>query len=1064
MNPLLGGGGAGRQRFPLPHGIGYPGRVSSASHRPPRGAAPLHSRVPALPCALALLLAVSAHADIGGRPSAVHAVTGARIVMAPDVEPIEGTIVLRDGRIEVVGADVDIPPDAVVHDRTGRTLYPGLVEPYLRLAATADSAAARDSAGTVHENPRVRSHVRAVESLPLAKELLEELRGAGFTVAFAAPGSGNLRGTGVIVSLTDDPADAVVVPDAAHVVSLERTESGYPGSLMGAIALVRQTFHDVAWHRDAWAAWTARPDESERPTENRSLRALEPALDGRLPVFFEAEDLRVHPRALAIAAEFALRPVIVSGGSDEYRRPDLVRSWLEEGRASLVLAVDYPRPPEWSDDDGAVAVELGDLVHWERAPTNPRVLESAGVRFAVTTQGLEKREHVLARLRTAIRLGLSESAALASLTTEPARVLGIEERVGTLEAGKAANLVVATGGLFELGTEIEEVWIDGVRFGDDPKRATESDLRGTWELAVGPGDGARSFRVELSRGKDALEGKTAPPERESGGDEEGGKDEGVELAAVELARGTLRFEHEGESFELRLDGKLLRGVARRGDAGQPVVGKRVRTPLDEPDDLWVVRSEAAPPWPPEADPSAAPRAVVVRNATIWTCGPAGRLAGSDLLVVDGEIRGVGAGLSAPADALVVDGTGLHVTPGLIDCHSHSSVSGPVNECTNSSTAEVRIGDVVNPRSRNIYRELAGGLTISNLLHGSCNAIGGQNAVIKLKWGRPASELLFGQAPPGIKFALGENVKQSNWGDEFTTRYPQTRMGVEQFYRDRFFAAEDYRREWDEWRRGKKKKAAPPRRDLGLDALVEVLDGDRLVHCHSYRSDEIIMMMRVAEDFGFRVATFQHVLEGYKCADEMAVHGAGASSFSDWWSYKYEVVDAIPYSGAIMWERGVNVSYNSDSSDVSRRMNLEGAKAAKYGGVPAEEAFDFVTRNPAIQLGIDRWVGSLEPGKHGDFVIWSDDPLSDRAICLETWIEGVRYFSREQDLSARPGMEELRAELLAKAGALRRIHELDTAYNDDEGSWPGRSAFGRKQGESAESERGVCGDHDEVESW
>jgi N-acetylglucosamine-6-phosphate deacetylase len=389
------------------------------------------------------------------------------------------------------------------------------------------------------------------------------------------------------------------------------------------------------------------------------------------------------------------------------------------------------------------------------------------------------------------------------------------------------------------------------------------------------------------------------------------------------------------------------------------------------------------------------------------------------------------------------------------------VSGPVNECTNSSTSEVRIADVINPRSPAIYRELAGGLTISNLLHGSCNAIGGQNAVIKLKWGQPADELLFVQAPLGIKFALGENVKQSNWGGENTTRYPQTRMGVEQFYRDRFFAAEDYRREWNEWER--KKKGAPPRRDLQLDALVEILDGERLVHCHSYRSDEIIMLMRVAEDFGFRIQTFQHVLEGYKCADELAAHGAGASSFSDWWSYKYEVVEAIPYSGAIMWERGVNVSYNSDSWEVSRRMNLEGAKAAKWGGVPAEEALNFVVRNPAIQLGIDEWVGTLEPGKHGDFVVWSDDPLSDQAVCLETWIEGVRRFSREEDLAAREAAMELRDKLLAKAGALNRIHEL-TPGEADKGSWPAWSAFGRKQGESGQAERGGCVDHAGLEGW
>ncbi len=314
----------------------------------------------------------------------------------------------------------------------------------------------------------------------------------------------------------------------------------------------------------------------------------------------------------------------------------------------------------------------------------------------------------------------------------------------------------------------------------------------------------------------------------------------------------------------------------------------------------------------------------------------------------------------------------------MDCHSHTAISKGVNEGSHAVTCEVRIGDVLDPTDVSMYRQLAGGVTAANLLHGSANPMGGQNQVIKFRWGALPEELKFADAMPGVKFALGENVKQSNWGDKFKTRYPQTRMGVEQLIRDRFRAAQEYDAAM------KKKEGLPPRRDLQLEALAEILNGKRLIHCHSYRQDEVLMLLRLAGEFKIKIGTLQHILEGYKVADEIAAHGAGASSFADWWAYKFETYDAIPDNPAMMHGRSVLTSVNSDSDDLARRLNTEAGKSIKYGGLSPEEALKLVTIYPAKQLQIDARTGSLEPGKDADFVIWSGQPafqLLDREADL-----------------------------------------------------------------------------------
>jgi imidazolonepropionase-like amidohydrolase len=424
---------------------------------------------------------------------------------------------------------------------------------------------------------------------------------------------------------------------------------------------------------------------------------------------------------------------------------------------------------------------------------------------------------------------------------------------------------------------------------------------------------------------------------------------------------------------------------------------------------------AVPPDPRRSEPFR-PDTVVVQRATVWTQGPQGVLEDADLVVRGGKVAAVGRGLAVPAGAVVVDGRGKHVTPGLVDCHSHTALRGGVNEGSDTITAEVRVADVIDPRDEDLYRELAGGLTTAHLLHGSANAIGGQDAVIKLHPYRRPQDLQVAGAWPGIKFALGENPKRSNFRDpEVPARYPSTRMGVMEAIRVAFAEARDQDRRWVEWRSLSKREQAkrvPPRRDLRLEALAEVLRGERRVHSHAYRQDEMLALLRLAETYGVKVATFQHALEAYKIGDEIARHGAGASIFTDWWAYKAEAYDAIPYNGALLHARGVNVSFNSDSDELARRLNLEAAKAVKYGGLGETDALDFVTRNPARQLGLEGRIGSLEPGKDADFVLWSGHPLSVYSKAEQTWVDGVREFDLAADRERREGIEAERTRHLA----------------------------------------------------
>ena len=409
--------------------------------------------------------------------------------------------------------------------------------------------------------------------------------------------------------------------------------------------------------------------------------------------------------------------------------------------------------------------------------------------------------------------------------------------------------------------------------------------------------------------------------------------------------------------------------------------------------------------------------IFIDNATILTVSH-GTIEHGSILIRDGKIAQVGTGLKAPSGATVIDATGEYVMPGIIDCHSHIAIDGGVNEGGTSVSSMARIPDVLNPDDVNIFRDLAGGVTAANILHGSANSIGGQTIVIKLRWGKPASELPFEGALPGIKFALGENPKESNFnpGPGVPRRYPATRLGVEETIRQAFIAAQEYKKEWDDYNKrvaAGEQNLMLPRRDEQLEPLVEVLEGKRYVHAHSYRADEILMLLRVAKEFGFQVRTFQHVLEGYKVADELAASGAGGSTFSDWWAYKMEAYDAIPYNAALLTRRGVVVSVNSDDAEEARHLNQEAAKSMKYGGLSADEALKLITLNPAIQLGIDKRVGTIDEGKDADLAIFNHDPLSVYAVVQKTLIDGQVYFDRQAEIAGRAALEKEKQALLEK---------------------------------------------------
>jgi imidazolonepropionase-like amidohydrolase len=419
-----------------------------------------------------------------------------------------------------------------------------------------------------------------------------------------------------------------------------------------------------------------------------------------------------------------------------------------------------------------------------------------------------------------------------------------------------------------------------------------------------------------------------------------------------------------------------------------------------------------------AEGGGATSVTVIRNATILTITN-GTIEHGSVVIRGSKIAAVGpdSSISVPSGAKVIDAAGKYVMPGIIDTHSHTSIEGSVNELSLPNTGMVRIADVITNEDVNVYRELAGGTTAALMLHGSANPIGGQSQIVKWKWGHPVSEWPIADAPRTIKFALGENPKSSNFRPPpgVQPQYPATRMGVEEVIRQSFTDAKDYMAKWDEYnaRKAKGENPIPPRKDILMETMSDILRGKIDVHSHCYRSDEILMLLNLSDELGFKVRELQHVLEGYKVAKEIAAHGVTGGTFIDWWGYKAEAYDAIPYNIALMEKAGVIASVNSDSDELARRLNQDAAKAMKYGGMSEEEALKLCTINPAKQLRLDHRMGSIEVGKDADVVIWTGHPLSTYSRVETTFVDGEPLFDRAADLAHREAMAKEKKDRLKK---------------------------------------------------
>ena len=909
--------------------------------------------------------------------------TGATIHMNPLQKLDNGMLLIENGKIKAVGTALSIPQNAVVIDFKGKHLYPSFVELHsdFGIPALKSKSSGRRSVQYnanrkgYYWNDHIIPDYNSSTDFKYDSKKAKELRAAGFGVVNTHRKEGIHRGSSVLVALNDvqDNGYRMIEDRAAQHLSFKKSNTSgqyYPGSIMGAMALIRQVYHDAAWYSNGGAK-----------NKDLALEALNK--NQKLPSIFETSNKLDVARAAKIGNEFGKKYIIKAHGT-EYEQ----LSTLKKFKPTLLVPVNFPAAFDVDDPFLAQKISLNKMRYWNQAPANPKAIAAAGIKFAFTSSDLKSVKDFLPNIRKAVQYGLSPERALAALTTIPAQLINQKGRVGELKKGAYANLLVTDGPLFEKKTKIHENWVQGQQHIIQASAKTTID--GSYALNIKK----ETYELTLSKSATKISAKTVQNSttlkteaRYNNGWLTLRISDSIKTKFAQLKSkisDQSSFVGDGTFF----DGSAVNWTAKKTEDSKPKKDKKNKEVLQKILPITYPNNGFGFKTLPTSEN------VLFTNVTVWTNEADGILENASVWVVNGKIKAVGT-IDEASGARVIDGTDKHLTSGIIDEHSHIGASS-INEGGQNSSAEVTIEDVINPDDINLYRNLSGGVTTLQILHGSANPIGGRSAIIKPKWGAGTDELLYPNADPYIKFALGENVKQSNW--QSYGRFPQTRMGVEQVFTDYFQRAKEYKAAWKAYNALSKKiktKTAAPRYDLEMETMVDILDGKRFISCHSYVQSEINMLLKVADRFGVRINTFTHILEGYKVADKMKEHGVGGSTFSDWWAYKFEVNDAIPYNGAIMHSQGVTVAFNSDDSEMSRRLNQEAAKAVKYGGVSEEDAWKFVTLNPAKLLHIDDEVGSVKVGKSADLVLWSDHPMSIYAVVEKTMIDGVIYFDLDR---------------------------------------------------------------------
>ncbi|MEO7802641.1 MAG: amidohydrolase family protein [Ginsengibacter sp.] len=993
-----------------------------------------------------------------------YAFTNATIVKDINTTLTNATLVFSNKKITAVGNSVTVPKEAIVIDCKGKYIYPSFIDIYSDYGIAAAAKTTTTSSSNISQlatsnngaygwNPAIRANVNAVELFNTDESKTGSYREAGFGTVLTHQKDGIARGTAALVTLANLAENFVVIKDKAsanYSFSKGSSTQPYPQSIMGSIALLRQTYIDAEWYKN-------KPAEEGT---NLSLQAWNN--NQNLPQIFEANDKWNDLRADRVGDEAGVQ-YIIKGGGNEYQRLKEIAAT----KATFILPLNFPQAIDVDDPNDARYVTLTDMKHWEMAPGNAAAFEKANIPFCLTTADLNDTKLFLANLRKAINAGLSDKKALEALTKTPASALKVYDIVGSLDVGKLANFLITSGPLFNEKTMIIQNWIQGEKY--TIKDDAVNNIAGTYALEIISGSGTINYTLVVNSSSDvkvisrdtlatkfSFDGKLVKinfspvtlsknrPAADSAKAVDSLKSKARPVPIDSATMGTTPNPNEinppddqkpvDETKSLLPGGKTLpstnigpsirlsgvnNGNVWQGNgtdtAGNAVwwsatLIKAIPLKVDSIKKKEVLKTgNVTYPFNGYGwEQMPAQENILIKNATVWTNEKENKLLNTDVLISKGKITQIGKNLSS-SNAKVIDGTGKHLTPGIIDEHSHIAASS-INEGGQSVTSEVRIGDNLNPDDINIYRQLSGGVTTSHILHGSANTIGGQTQLIKLRWGADDDQLKFANADPFIKFALGENVKRTTRANN--TRFPDTRMGVEEVLMDAFTRAKDYMKA-REAALNRKNKNVAFRRDLELDALAEILNKKRFITCHSYVQSEITSAMRVADKFGFTFNTFTHILEGYKVADKMKAHGANASTFSDWWNYKMEVVDAIPQNPSLMQRVGLNVAINSDDAEMARRLNQEAAKSIKYAGMSEEDALKIITLNPAIMLHIADKVGSIKVGKDGDVVLWSDDPLSIYAKVETTIVDGIIYFDKEQDKLLRQNIKAERNRLIQK---------------------------------------------------